>query len=131
MDDTAATQPDAASTASAAATVPLAAADAPPAKQSGTIQTLLIVMTGALALAGLVGGAVVRFGRMRSGRRELQRDRRAIWDSAMTDLATRPGFPSAGAPMPRLGIPDELRTADDPDQRIAHMLARLARSARA
>lgn len=130
-DGTGAPQPSVAAPAPPEDTVSLAAADAPAAKQSSSIQTLLIGMTGALALAGLVGSAVVRFGRRRTGRSELQRDRRAIWDSAMTDIEAQPGFPKSGTPMPRIGIPDELRTADDPDERIAHMLSRLARSAQA
>ena len=47
----------------------LAAADAPPSnsssnnnKQPGSMSTLLTIMISALALAGLVGGAILRFG---------------------------------------------------------------------
>jgi hypothetical protein len=78
---------------------------------------LLIVMMGALALAGVMGSAIFRFGSMRqAGRRQPRGDRRAIWDSADTDR-----------PSPR--FPRELRQANDPNDRIAAMLAQLSKSA--
>jgi hypothetical protein len=42
--------------------VTLAAADSSPAKQPGAAHMLLIVVLGALSIAGLIGSAVVRFG---------------------------------------------------------------------
>jgi hypothetical protein len=146
---------------------PLAAADASSAKQSGSIRTLLIVIAGALALAGLVGGAIVRFGGRRwTERREIEEDDRSeLWDAVRADHRSRPVFQelpveprparhpgdlrAAGAPRrasapaaapalraasaPRAaGIPrlaSAARAANDPDDKIAEMLARLARSA--
>jgi hypothetical protein len=49
-----------------------------------------------------------------TSRRQIRGDRRAIWDSA-----------ASGGPSPAY----DLRAADDPNARIAEMLARLARSA--
>jgi hypothetical protein len=96
----------------ALAAVTLAAADASSEKQSGSIQMLLIVVVGALSLAGLMGSAIYRFGGMRwNARRETRRDRRAIWDLA-----------GAG------GLTPAASAADDPKDRIAEMIARLSRS---
>jgi len=112
------------------AAVTLAAVDSSSEKQSGSLQMLLIVMMGALALAGLMGRAIFRFGSMRrAGRRQIRGDRRAIWDSADTDRASPAAYPRADVSMRRVDIPRELREADDPNDRIAEMLARLSRSA--
>lgn len=151
----------------------LATADAPPEKQSGSIQMLLIVMAGALALAGLVGSAIVRFGgRRRADDREIEDDRSVMWDAVRADHQSRPVFQNPVAPKlatPKLATryPGELRPvgapratnapapraagaprtanapraagtlrpatasrpAGAPDDKIAEMLARLARSA--
>jgi hypothetical protein len=127
------------------APVTLAAADASSEKQSSEKQSvsvpmLLIVMTSALAIAGLVGGAVVKFsGKRRDDRQdedhqdedyeETQRDRRAIWDLERIERSRPLPFPATAAQRPNIGVPRELRTADSPDDRIKEMLARLARSA--
>jgi hypothetical protein len=107
----------------------LAAAEPSP-ENPGSIQTLLLVILGALALAGLIGSAVFRFGNLRwIGRRKIQVDRRAIWEQADIDRRVSSVDPDQGARIRRDDIPWELRTADDPNGRIEEMLARLARSA--
>ena len=114
------------------AAVTLAAADSSSEKQSGSIQMLLIVIVGALALAGIMGAAVFRFGSMRwTGGREIRADRRAIWDLADTDRLSPAAYTRADVSMPRVDLPRELRAADDPNGRIAEMIARLSRSAAA
>lgn len=115
----------------ATAAVPLAAADASSTeKPSGSVQMLLIAIVGALALAGLLASAIVRFGgTRRSGRRNPRVDRRAIWDSARTGRPASSDETRAVASMRELDLPRDPRTADDPNQRIAQILARLARSA--
>jgi len=121
----------------AIAPVTLAAADSSAARQTGSIQTLLIVIIGALSLAGLMGTVIFRFGRMRwTGGRDISRDhrdRRAIWDSVSPSPIA---YPSSGAPMPAAeilretrAIPRETRAVDDPNRRITEMLARLSRTA--
>lgn len=109
----------------------LAAADSSPENPSGSIQTLLLIILGALALAGLIGSAVFRFGNLRwTGRRKLLVDREAIWERANIDRRSQPVDLDSGARIRRDDIPWELRTADDdPNGRIEEMLARLARSA--
>ena len=109
-----------------------AAADLSSEKQSGSVQMLLLVMMGALVLAGVMGSAIFRFGRIRqAGRRQTRGDRRAIWDSVDTDRPSPPAYPKADASIRRIDIPRELRQADDPDDRIAEMLARLSKGAAA
>jgi hypothetical protein len=77
----------------AVAAVTLAAADASSGKQSGAAHMLLVVILGALSIAGLIGSAVLRFGGAR---------------------------PIGGR---------DMRAADDPNRRIAEMMARLSRTA--
>ncbi len=111
------------------AVAPSAAADLSSEKQSGSVQMLLLVMMGALVLAGVMGRAIFRFGRIRqAGRRQTRSDRRAIWDSVDTDRPSPPAYPRAEASMRRVEIPRELRQADDPNGRIAEMLSRLSKS---
>ncbi len=109
-----------------------AAADLSSEKQSGSVQMLLLVMMGALVLAGVMGSAIFRFSRFRqAGRRQTRNDRRAIWDSVDTDRRSPSAYPKADASIRRIDIPRELRQADDPDDRIAEMLARLSKGAAA
>ena len=94
------------------APVTLAAANSSTEKPSGSIQTLLLVVIGALTLAGLMGSAIYRLGAVRwKGRREIGIDRRAIWDLADRDRRS----PAAGA-------------ADHARRRIAAMIARLSQT---
>ena len=91
---------------------------------------LLLGILSALALAGLIGSAVFRFGNLRwTGRRKIPVNREAIWERANIDRRSQPVDLDTGARIRRDDIPWELRTADDPNGRIEEMLARLARSA--
>lgn len=116
------------------ATHPLAAANASSIeKPTGSVQLLLIVILGALVLAGLMASAIFRFSRPQ---RSIGRvDRRVNWDSVQTDRPSLSDEARAARSMRELGLlpqgslPRELRAVDDPDQRIAQMLARLPRSA--
>lgn len=120
----------------ASAAVTLAAADATSAKPSGSIQQLLIVIVGALSLAGLIASAIVRFGgARRTRRRDARVNRRVNWDSVRTnrpslaDEARAAASMQETAPLPEGRLARDLRAADDPNERIEQMLARLARSA--
>jgi hypothetical protein len=109
----------------AAAMVPLAAADSSSENLPRSILMLLIAIVGALSFAGLLGSTIFRLG----GRRPVQRpavrgDRRAIWDSIVPD---RP--PPLANPGSSPRIPRDPRPPDDPNRRVAEMLARLSRSA--
>ena len=114
----------------AAAAVPPATTDVPPsgAKQPGSMQALLTIMVAALALAGLVAGAILRFGRRKGDEDETEfdLDRRPVWDREHSE--PRLAYPTAAAPRPNIGRPRELRGVE-PDDTIKEMLARLARSA--
>jgi hypothetical protein len=121
---------------SAAAVVPLAAADAASEKQSGSTQMLIIAIVGALSVAGLAASAVGYGGRrkLRLDHIELEADnrgdRRAIWETTLADRPLPSPFAASAAIRPNIGIPRELREADDRDDKIAEMLARLAKSSR-
>ncbi|WP_146686969.1 hypothetical protein [Bradyrhizobium canariense] len=95
---------------------------------------LLMVMTGALAVAGLVGAVIVKFGGKRRNDQEddyeeIQGDRRPVWGLERTERARPLPLPASAAHRPNIGMPRELRAADDPDDKITEMLARLAKSA--
>jgi hypothetical protein len=126
--------------------VALAAADAPvekPQPRSGSIPMLSIVMITALALAGLIGSAIVRFGgRRRRGRIGVAMDRDAMWDAIASEPRSPLPKPNAAARVPRrpgFTLPRELQaprelpmaqpTPQHRDDGITEMLARLARSA--
>jgi hypothetical protein len=114
----------------ALAAVTLAAADLSSEKPSGPIRMLLIVIVGALSFAGLIGSAIFRFGSMRrAGRRQIRGDRRAIRDAADTGRPSRTAYPGRDVPMRRVDVPLKPREANDPNDRVAEMLARLSRSA--
>jgi hypothetical protein len=125
----------------AATAVPLATADASSEKQSDSTQMLIIAIVGALSVAGLAASAVGYGGRRKIPLDEIQdhiKDdingetkgyRRAIWETTLTDRPLPSPFPAPVARRPNIGIPNELREAHGPDDKIAEMLARLARSA--
>jgi hypothetical protein len=122
-----------------------AAANLPPPKPSGSMQMLLLVMVGALALASLIGSAVFRLGRRRSPARQTKDGRRAIWRTVDTDrrrspplspdeeVAVRrhaaPRVRADAAPRRRADAAYDPRARDDAERRLAEMLQRLARSA--
>ncbi|MGF6310062.1 chemotaxis protein histidine kinase CheA [Bradyrhizobium sp. i1.8.4] len=136
----------------AAAQAPAAPATAEAEKSSSSsTQMLLIVMIGALALAGLVSALVFRLTRTRTPPYQINDEWRAPWDSLHTEPAPpmsvvsrdRPVRLSEAAPrrsetpVPRRAETPVARreTARGPDQteqdnkQIAAMLQRLARSA--
>jgi hypothetical protein len=109
----------------AAAAVTFATADSTSKKQFGSIPMLLTVVMGALSLAAVMGGAIFRFGSTRAaGLPEMRGPRRVNWGSnSRRDLA-RSAYPR----MPGDDMHRDPRAADDPDRRIAEMLARLSRT---
>jgi hypothetical protein len=112
------------------AAVPLAAADSSSESQANSIQMLLIVMAGALALAGIMGATVFRFGSMRQASlRDIRPERGAIWDSADNGRSSAAPYPRAGVSERRVDIHREPHERDDPSRRIAEMLAQLQRGA--
>jgi hypothetical protein len=121
-------QPNSAAPPPAIAAVPLAAADTSSKSQGNPTQMLLIVMIGALALAGVMGATVFRFGSQRqAGRRETRGERGAIWDTA--DSAPPSPYGTGVMSTRSVDFPRELRERDEASRRIAQMLAQLHRSA--
>jgi hypothetical protein len=110
------------------ATVAAAAADAPSAKPSAPVPQLSIVIVGALSLAGLIASAIFSFGGTRRKRRR-EVDRRAVWDTPGTDRPSLSDEARAAASMREVNLSRAPRAADDPNDGVAQMLARLARSA--
>ncbi|MBU6461426.1 MAG: hypothetical protein KGK01_03400 [Bradyrhizobium sp.] len=112
--------------------VPLAAADASTTKQSNPARMLVIVIVGALAFAGLAASTIVRFGGKRQqGREQIRRGHRWTRDQERGDRTQPSPFPLEAVRRPNIGLPRELQLAEDADEgdRIAQMMARLARSA--
>src|SRR5437588_5973792 len=104
------------------------AADASPAKPAASLQTLLMVVAGALALAGLIASAIFRFGSARRPARNAARGRRrVVWETAdgahqsTADGARQsPPPPPRPAPLrqapPRQSPPRQSPPLGDPDQ---------------
>jgi hypothetical protein len=110
----------------------LTAANSALERPSGSPQTLLMVMASALAFAGLIGTVIFRFGRSTPVvLAEVRDDRRAPWDSMHSDRLPRPMFANEEAPVRHADPAHDPRASDDPERRIAEMLARLSRSATA
>ena len=105
------------------------------------MQMLLLVMAGALALAGITASLVFRFARANAPQPEIRGVRRAIWDQVHADRSSPSIFPNEEMPIWRGNAAREIprdvareaprdpRAPDDPERRVTEMLARLARSA--
>ena len=83
------------------APVTLAAADAPADKPTGSVQMLLLVIGGALALAGLLASVIYRFAGGRARARAA--DRRVNWDHRQDENDSR--APWHAEPVPRMERP--------------------------
>jgi len=107
-------------------------------KTSSSTQMLLIVMVGALALAGLVSALVLRLTRRRTPPSDIQDEWHAPWASMRSpDLPIRLESPlrlselpprRPEPPMPRRAVARNLDETEDRNQQITAMLQRLARS---
>src|SRR4051794_1730827 len=132
-DQAASPQPNATAPAQPAVTaVAPAAANSPLERQSGSVQTLLMVMASALAFVGLVGTVIFRFGRRTPvALAEVPDGHRAPWNSIPIDRPQRPMYVNQDAPFRRTDPARDPRAPDDPERQIAEMLRRLSRSATA
>jgi hypothetical protein len=112
------------------AEAPLAAADMPPAPGFRSVQPLLLAIAGAIALAGLMGGVIFRFGSAARQDREENRDAwRAPWDAIELERAT-PSPPLASAATPQAEVAREPREAVIPNE-IVQLLSKLSKEAAA
>jgi hypothetical protein len=111
------------------AAAPLAAANARPASPSGSVSTLFLVIVGALALAALFAGIILRFGTARrDGRQDFDRDQRAPWDAVDVGATIRSPPLATEAPTPQTGPARERHEAVIPDE-IVQLLSRLSKEA--
>jgi hypothetical protein len=117
-----------------------AAAHATVEKQSTS--TLLFIMAGTLALAGLVGGLIFRLNRASAPPYEVDNEWRAPWDREHAERAPQLAAQQHNEGPPRLVEPRSSRHAEtaqpeaepsfeDTQRQIKEMLARLAKSATA
>ncbi|MGB8401288.1 MAG: hypothetical protein WCE35_21100, partial [Bradyrhizobium sp.] len=95
-----------------------AAANSPSQKETGSMQMLLLVLVGALALASLIGSAIFRLGRRRrrSPAYQIRDGRRAIWRTVDTVRRSPPMSPDEEVAVRRPGAPRH-RTAGAPMHR--------------
>ncbi len=81
-----------------------AAADVPAGKPTGSLQTLLLVIGGALALAGITASFIYRFAGAKARAQASERRRRVNWEQP-ADNAHAPWAAAAGALPPRARRP--------------------------
>jgi hypothetical protein len=115
------------------APVALAAADAPAEKPTGSVQMLLLVIGGALALAGLLASVIFRFA---GGRGRAQTaDRRVNWDHRQDHDDSRAPWHNERVPAPRVERPlpvdfDAVRPAPPQIAAFTDAIGRIASQAR-
>lgn len=103
-----------------------------PGNSAASLETLFIVIVGALALAGLIASIVYRLGRARAA---AQRPRTAIWPTI--DSAPTPPWSEQAIPASRPDLHDLPRRAPRPSaaqermQKIEELLEQLVEQARA
>jgi hypothetical protein len=111
------------------AAAPLAAADARSVLPSGPVSTLFLVIVGALAIAGLLAGAIYRFGSARGGdRQDFDRDQRAPWDAIDVGATIRSPSLATEAAASQTGPARERHEAVIPDE-IVQLLSKLSKEA--
>lgn len=113
------------------APVTLAAADAPAEKPTGSVQMLLLVIGGALALAGLLASVIYRFA---GGRTRVQTaDRRVNWDHRQDDDHSRAPWHTEPAPRVERPLPvdfDAMRVEAPQIAAFSNAIGRIAAQGR-
>ncbi|WP_152535824.1 hypothetical protein [Bradyrhizobium sp. Ai1a-2] len=139
--DTAASPPDEPEAASQPAPPPAPAAAAHSTVEKQSTQTLLFIMAGTLALAGLVGGLIFRLNRASAPPYEVDNEWRAPWDREHGERAPQlaaqhnesPPHPVEPQRPRRIEAeqPQPEPSFEETQREIKEMLARLAKSATA
>jgi hypothetical protein len=109
----------------AIAAVPVAAADSPRQTASGSIPMLLAVITGALALAGIIASVVFKFG----SKPPVRTQRRPIWDRPEESVLHFADTEDDAALSPRIGFGGSHEQTDEWSDRLPEFLARVPRRA--
>jgi ABC-type phosphate/phosphonate transport system permease subunit len=98
---------------------------------SGPVSTLFLVIVGALAIAGLLAGAIYRFGSARRGdRQDFDNAQRAPWDAIDVGATIRSPPLATQTPTPQTGPAHRGHEAVIPDE-IVQLLSRLSKEAAA
>jgi hypothetical protein len=114
-----------------AGVAPLAAANARSASPSASVPTLLLVIIGALAIAALLAGVILRFGKARrNDRQDFGRPSRAPWDSIDVGATIRSPPLASETATPQTGPVRDRHEAVIPDE-IVQLLSRLSKEAAA
>jgi hypothetical protein len=113
------------------APVTLAAADAPADKPTGSLQMLLLVIGGALALAGLLASVIYRFAGGRARARAA--DRRVNWDHRQDESDSRAPWHAEPAPRVERPLPvdfDAMRVEAPQIAAFSNAISRIAAQGR-
>jgi hypothetical protein len=113
------------------APVTLAAADAPADKPTGSLQMLLLVIGGALALAGLLASVIYRFAGGRARARAA--DRRVNWDHRQDESDGRAPWHAEPAPRVERPLPvdfDAMRVEAPQIAAFSNAISRIAAQGR-
>jgi hypothetical protein len=111
--------------------VTLAAANVPAEKPTGSVQTLLLVIGGALALAGLLASVIYRFAGGRARARAA--DRRVNWDHRQDDHDGRAPWHAEPAPRVERPLPvdfDAMRVEAPQIAAFSNAISRIAAQGR-
>jgi hypothetical protein len=105
---------------------PFAAADASSATPTYSVQMLLAAIIAALALAGVIGGVIFKFGRARRPQEaRIREGRGAIWERANIDDRTPSAEPAARPLGRRPEFARDLRQGNDRDDRVAEFYSEI------
>jgi hypothetical protein len=113
------------------APVTLAAANVPAEKPTGSVQTLLLVIGGALALAGLLASVIYRFAGGRARARAA--DRRVNWDHRQDENDSRAPWHAEPAPRVERPLPvdfDAMRVEAPQIAAFSNAISRIAAQGR-
>jgi hypothetical protein len=105
----------------------LAAADLPSEASTYSMPMQLAALMGALAIAGIIGSVVFKFGGTQRAVQVQADARRTIWENANTDSRTRSGYPRADARARRPDFSSAANDVGDQDGRVAEFFAQLSR----
>jgi hypothetical protein len=105
---------------------PFAAADASSATPTYSVQMVVAAIIAALALAGVIGGIIFKFGRARRPQEaRIREGRGAIWERANIDDRAPPTERAARARGYRPEFARDLRQANDRDDRVAEFYSEI------
>jgi hypothetical protein len=107
-----------------------AAADLSSETPAYSVQMLLAALMAALALAGIMGSVIFKFGSApRSAQAKIRERRGAIWEATDDDSILLSAHPGTDAAARRTGFARDLDEAHSPNDRIAEFFSQLSKRA--